>query len=296
MVYTTAKFIGDDAIVIDMGRKMRVLGTTVVGGRGNARYVVMGRVRKYVEDFESYATALSSSTGVPPGTPIFLTAADLHRSYVRSSCEMDDISVEVHVTFGLSGMACLGEEDGGWKGAGTVNVLTITSARMSWMGMLDALRSISEVKGALSVLSGFSCRRSAATGTVSDATLLAAPRGDIAYSGLATPHGRAAACALRRAFAELAARLGVGRRLALALGLDDGDCGDVDPDLEVAIRAARCAELARAAGLLGDADGGPESNSSIYEALARLGRIAEGHAGRPHELAAEVLRRCEGSM
>ncbi|BBE42574.1 adenosylcobinamide amidohydrolase [Conexivisphaera calida] len=293
---STVRFLGDDVIVIDMGRRMRVLGTTVVGGRGSARYVVMGRVRKYVDDFTSYAAALSSSVGAPPGTPVFLTAADLHRSYVRSSCELDDISVEVHATFGLSGMACLGEEDVRRMSAGTVNVLAITSARMSQMGMLDALRSISEVKGALSVLSGFSCRTSAAAGTVSDATLLAAPRGDISYSGLATPQGRAAACALRRAFAELAIRLGTGRRLALTLGLEGGDCGNVDPDLEVAIRAARYVELAEAAGLLGDAGGGSEQPyGSTDDALKRLGRIAEERGQKGTLTLAEVLSLCEGS-
>ena len=190
---STVKFVGDDAIVVDMGRTLRVLGTTVVGGRGDSRYVVMGRVREYVEDFASYAAALSSSMGLPPGTPVFLTAADLRSSYIRSSCDVDGASVDVHATFGLSGMACIGEEDEGPRDYGTVNVLVITSARLSWTGMLDALRSLSEVKGALSVLLGLSCRTSAAAGTVSDATLLAAPRGHIRYSGLATPHGRAAA-------------------------------------------------------------------------------------------------------
>jgi adenosylcobinamide amidohydrolase len=295
LVSSTVRFLDDDTIVIDMGRRMRVLGTTVVGGRGSARYVVMGRVREYVNDFESYATALSSSAGAPPGTPVFMTAADLRRSYVRSSCKLDGISVEVHATFGLSGMACIGEEVG-QVSAGTVNVLVVTSARMSWMGMLDALRSVSEVKGALSVLSGFSCRTSAAAGTVSDATLLAAPRGDTAYSGLATPHGRAAACALRRAFAELAVRLGTGRRLALALGLENGDCGNIDPDLEAAMRAVRYVELVRAAGLLGNANGGLERpDGSIYDALVRLGRIAKERGREGTLTVAEVLGRCGGS-
>jgi len=245
-------FEGDDAIVIDMGADLRVLGTTVTGGSGAARRAVMGRIREYVRDgdFEDYARGLARRIGVPDNSPVFLTAADLRASYVSSRCRVGRTTAEVHATFGLSlpGMACLG--DGGGNGRGhTINVLAVLNAHLSPAGMLDAFRALSEVKGALSALSGFSCEGSAAVGTVSDATLVAAPGGRLRYSGLATAAGRAIACALTSAYGELSRRLGPRGRLRIAMSaLDDPDCDD--GGVEAVARALRCMDMMESAGLL----------------------------------------------
>ncbi len=225
---------------------MRVLGTTVVGSAGRSRYVLMGRVKGFVEDFERLAMELLGRAGLPRGTPVFLTAADLRRSYVSASCEVDGARAEVHATFGLSGMACL---DGGTGAGGTLNVLISWNVGASRRGLLDALRVASEVKGALSVLSGLSCRSSAAVGTVSDATLVALPPGREVYFGLATPQGRAGACALSRAFSRYVMGMEAGRRLAMALGLEGGSCEGVAPEEEALVRAIRLAALAASSGL-----------------------------------------------
>ncbi|MGC9191387.1 MAG: adenosylcobinamide amidohydrolase [Conexivisphaera sp.] len=262
-------FLGDDAILIDMGGTVRVLGTTVVGGAGSARYALMGRVREYVLDFERYAEELAARAGVPGGSPVFLTAADLRSSYAHSSCIVEDVAADAHATFGLSGMACLGG-DGDEDAHGTINLLLVLSSRLSRQGILDAFRIASEVKGALSVLAGLSCPRSAAVGTVSDATLVAAPRGDEDYSGLGTPTGRAIACATSAAFSEAISRLGTARRLELALGADV-DAESIDRGAEALVRALRHLDLARAAGLL------ETDPRDVVRLLGELGR-AEGDA------------------
>ncbi|MFP3137467.1 MAG: adenosylcobinamide amidohydrolase [Nitrososphaeria archaeon] len=280
----SATFLDDRVIIIDLGEEMRVLGTTVVGGRGIARRVLMGRVLEYVDDFERYAESLARDAGLPPGTPTFLTSADLRASYVRSRGEADGVVAEVHATFGLSGMACL-DGSGGFPApeTGTVNILVVVGQRLSAQGLLDAFRTASEAKGALSVLSGFSCRDSAAVGTVSDATLIAAPRGGDAYSGPATPSGRAILRAMSSAFAELASRLGGRRRLELALGVSG--LRYPGASAEAAARALRCVELARSASLLG---GDPEEVASLLSDL-------EGSGVRSFtDLALRILRTRHG--
>lgn len=209
-----------DTVVVELIGDYVSLGTQPCGGGlGRPRHVLFRRVESDFDrrDLENFCREVSRGLGLDPlETAVFLTAYPVEKIVFRRMVEKG-LGVEVYMTAGLTNLSCLDSGVSG-TGTGTINILVVTDYGLSEKGLADFLRLVSEVKGSVMSLSGVSCRGSAAFGTVSDATMVAARPGGTDFAGRATPLGALATRALVEVFVERLSRMDLLERLSYILG------------------------------------------------------------------------------
>lgn len=207
-------------------------------GFSEIRYIVFKTVPKdfNVVDLDTYCENLATSMGVDyTKTTIFLTAVDV-TTYTHGKAVFGDIEAEALVTFGVNKISCM--DSTSHSGVNTINVAVIVNKPLSYVGLLDLFRIVSEVKGMTMTLGGPTCTFGASVGTASDATAVVALKGNERFAGIATDVGIAASYAtLNALIKQLKKTTGV-VYLAKTLGFND-----IDEIIDLAITVYEKAEI-----------------------------------------------------
>ncbi|MEM1610618.1 MAG: adenosylcobinamide amidohydrolase [Sulfolobales archaeon] len=190
------RLLDGETLLVELPTPMRSLGTTVYGG--GLAWIDSAIFRKVDKCFsnpspQEYARSLATMFRRNPA--VFLTAADVSE-YIYVALERDGVRVEAIATVGLTFPACIGLEPRGIRGVGTINIFLATDLGLDETGITDLFRSVSEAKAGIISILGLSCEGLPAVGTVSDATVVAAPPGTNTYAGLGTTVGFLAASAV----------------------------------------------------------------------------------------------------
>jgi len=159
-----------ELVVLKLGARLSAVGTPVYISE-EVEYVVWKRVHKCV-DWKNEAKKLASSLGAE-NSAIFFTAVPLENIVLAEEGRFYGVA-----TVGPRPLTCL--DGGSYSGEmwGTINIFIATDIPLSRRGLLDLFRIVSETKAVV-----FSRHYPRCIGTVSDATAVAAPRGDLDYLG-----------------------------------------------------------------------------------------------------------------
>ena len=216
--------VDDQTLVVDLERDMVVLSTAGCPKIfSEIRYIVFRSVPSdfSVTDLDSYCVELSSSLGLDYSkTTIFLTAVDVKR-YSHSAEVYNCVKAEAFVTLGIDKPVCIdtsSQISSQAIGVGTINVAVVVDKPLSRLGLVDLLRTVSEVKAVAVALGGPACVSGSQLGTASDAVAVAAPPGNERFAGPATDVGFAATLAVLKALSQLLKDLGIGRYVATSMG------------------------------------------------------------------------------
>ena len=210
--------VTDGTLLVDLGRKMRVLSSAPAGGGLQvARYILnhqveadhtssrssgaMNRRRKSNEGSSSVALRrVASALGVNEVYVGLMTAVPM--TQVVSGCdESHGLQVECFATVGVTnavragGSGGSGFSDGGAQCAGTINVILITNAALATSAMVGAVQVVTESKTGVLRDREVHCwnGQPGATGTGTDAVVIvSALRAEgkrVPYSGTHTAIG-----------------------------------------------------------------------------------------------------------
>jgi adenosylcobinamide hydrolase len=194
-------------LLIDLGARRRVLSSAPRGGGlVRARFIlnhqvpanpIMAQVRTAKSiwyDPAQYLGRLARRIGVDHRCVALMTAVSLTQ-LVTLREEQDGLWVEGFFTVGVSNAVRAGEPvvspDGGRVrlGAGTINIILVTNARLSSSAMVGAVQVATESKTAVLLAKGVPSwtKRPGATGTGTDAVVIACGNGPtLRYSGTHT--------------------------------------------------------------------------------------------------------------
>jgi adenosylcobinamide amidohydrolase len=207
--------VGPEAVVVRSARPFTALSSAVVGGGlVRARSVINLHVAKNdpCEDPAGMLRAYARRAGVPGPWVGLLTAAWTERA-VRAWCRAPGLGALAVVTVGLGNRAAAGRSRPGPWSPGTINLIVVVEADPEPAALVNLVATATEAKTLALVEAGITHgRRQPATGTSSDAILVAATgRGPRArYGGPRSPLGwvaaRAAGSALRRGIARWQSR------------------------------------------------------------------------------------------
>ncbi len=192
----------DSNLMVVSRRKLKTLSSAVLnGGLQRASSIINHQVSK---DFnhsnpEEYLVKVVTSLKLPEPTVGFMTAADVKR-FGFSKLTVNDVSVAVLVTAGLSNAVAAGEASMG--GLGTINTVVLVDADLTDGCMVEAVKTAIEAKCvALTDLDVRSRVGRLATGTTTDALAIACTeRGKrFKYCGTGTELGLTIARTVREA-------------------------------------------------------------------------------------------------
>ena len=206
----TRFWVEQGTLLIDLGARRRILSSAPRGGGlKRARFIlnhqvpanpIMAQVRSAKSiwyDPARYLGRLARRIGVDHRCVALMTAVSLDQ-LVTLREERDGLWVEGFFTVGVSNAVRAGEPvvspDGGkvWLGAGTINIILVTNARLSSSAMVGAVQVATESKTAVLLAKGVPSwtKRPGATGTGTDAVVVACGNDlTLRYSGTHTPSG-----------------------------------------------------------------------------------------------------------
>ena len=184
--------INSEAIIINSKKELKVLSSAVInGGLTKAKTVVNLKVpldfnHEPVEHFRARGVQL----GVEPGAICLMTAAEVDKAIVKTET-IGETGVAVIATAGTTNSSDVA--DGMSLRGGTINTIVIVNRGMTTGCMANAI--MSAVEGKCKALASLDVRSkysdAAATGTSSDAILIACPseKEVLQYAGSATDLG-----------------------------------------------------------------------------------------------------------
>jgi adenosylcobinamide hydrolase len=203
----TRFWVEQSTALIDLGARRRVLSSAPRGGglirarfilnhqvQANPVMAQVGSARRIWCDPARYLGRLACRIGVDHRCVALMTAVPLDQ-LVALREEQDGLWVEGFFTAGVSNAVRAGDPvvsaDGGKGrlGAGTINIILVTNARLSSSAMVGAVQVATESKTAVLLAKGVPSwtKRPGATGTGTDAVVIACGNGPILrYSGTHT--------------------------------------------------------------------------------------------------------------
>lgn len=185
--------IGEEAVILRSAKPLKIMSSAPInGGLTESRTIVNLLVDlDFSADPAEHFRSKYRSLGVPQDSVCLMTAATVSKAVV-SGGKKDGIGFSAVVTAGTSNSSSIsdGIKDGRM---GTINAIIVADRAMSLGCMVNAIMSASEAKckalSSLDLRSKYSDEL--ATGTSSDAVLVACPIGEeeLLYAGSATPLG-----------------------------------------------------------------------------------------------------------
>lgn len=219
----TRFWVEQGTLLIDLGTRRRVLSSAPRGGGLlRARFIlnhqvpanpIKARVPSAPRiwcDPVRYLGRLAGRVGMDHRCVVLMTAVSLNQ-LVTLREEQDGLWVEGFFTVGVSNAVRAGEPATAPKGIatgacpGTINVILVTSARLTTSAMVGAVQVATESKTAVLLARGVPSwtRRPGATGTGTDAVVIARGNGPtLRYSGTHTPIGAMIGRLVRRGVEE----------------------------------------------------------------------------------------------
>jgi adenosylcobinamide hydrolase len=207
---------GGDVAVVRFPFKMRTLSSAIVGGGLSTAEtaVIMQVPTNYTDDApERRLEEVCDQLGLGKEVVGFMTAAHVKKVFSIFKEEMGGAEAVVVATAGLSNAVMAGELLPMYTLAdsfkvGTINILAMVNIPLEDSGMANAFIPITEAKTA--AIQELGAR---ATGTTSDAVMVACPEGSsFKYAGTATNVGIALARATKKAVLECLTKNGDGPR------------------------------------------------------------------------------------
>ena len=228
---TELRYSGGQPIqVVHFAHDMDILSSaSYYGGRVTTRTVIFAQVAKdfMCSDIRGYIETILDDLALPRETVSFLTAAEVEYVFMVEEGTYGSCSEYAAVTAGLSNQVVAGDELLDWEErhalslkrsaalyhAGTINVMAVFREPLDHSAKVNAVIAATEAKTAAMNILGYR-----ETGTTSDAVAIASPKGDSCpYAGTGSPHGIAAARAVRTAVCKALIR-----RDDFPLDIDEG--------------------------------------------------------------------------
>ncbi len=187
--------IKDGTLITFSANGLKTLSTTVLGGGfSNTRYILNHQVDS---DFNHSAPArylknVSLRLGIRENVVAMMTAADIKDHSIKSDAK-GRVRVAAIVTGGISNAAIAGREPlHSAQNAGTINTIVLIDGRLTRAAMAGAIITSSEAKTVALRDLGVKFKGDIATGTSTDAIVIACTgRGlKLSYSGTGTELGR----------------------------------------------------------------------------------------------------------
>ena len=198
--------VGAEAVVVTAASPLVVLSSAVAGGGlGTARSIVNLHVDKNCpwEGAEVRLDAFAARRRLPAPWIGLLTAAWTEHARVAAE-QAHGLRALVAVTVGLSNPVAAGRSAGAGAGPGTINTIAVVDADLAPAALVNLVITLTEVKSLVLAEAGVVCDNHIATGTSTDAVVVAATgRGHmLRFGGPISDAGWVVARAARTALSE----------------------------------------------------------------------------------------------
>jgi len=198
--------VGPEAVVVIAAETLTVLSSAVTGGGlGPARAIMNLHVEKDGpwEDAEARLGALAARRRLPAPWVGLLTGARTERARVAHE-RARALAALVVVTVGLSNAVAAGRSAAAVAPPGTINTIAIVDAALGPAALVNLVVTLTEVKALVLAEAGVTCAAGPASGTSTDAVVIAATgRGRaLSFGGPISEAGWLVARAARAALSE----------------------------------------------------------------------------------------------